>query len=103
MEKMLCKFFINQRASSYRVGITSYICLQTVSKSSATIQSRTANVKLVLQIFNNYLFHALRELGEKYEIPHYLDTAAFIKIVTTWWNIVNAKNPHKTIRLNDDF
>ena len=61
------------------------------------------NVKLVLQIFSNYVSHALRELGEKYEIPHYLDTAAFIEIVTTWWNIVNVKTPHKTIRLNDDF
>ena len=45
----------------------------------------------------------MRELGEKYEIPHYLDTAAFIEIVTTWWNIVNVETPHKTIRLNDDF
>ena len=53
------------------------------------------NVKLVLQIFNNYVSHALRELGEKYKIPHYLDTAAFIERVTTWWNIVNVKTPIK--------
>ena len=46
---------------------------------------------------------ALHEFGEKYEIPHYLNTAAFIEIVTTWWSIINVKTPYKTIRLNNNF
>ena len=58
------------------------------------------NVRLVLRIFNDHVSHALQELGSKFAIPHFHDTAAFIKIVTTWWNIVNVKSPHKGLRLN---
>ena len=61
------------------------------AKALQTSNLERKNVKLVLQIFNSYVSHALRELSENYEIPHYLDTAAFIEIVTTWWNIVNVK------------
>ena len=61
------------------------------------------NVRLVLQIFTDYVSHALQELGSKFAIPHLHDTAAFIKIVTMWWNIVNVKSPHKGLRLNNSF
>ena len=61
------------------------------------------NVRLVLQIFNDFVSHALQELGSKFAIPHFHDTAVFIKIVTTWWNIVNVKSPHKDLRLNNSF
>ena len=61
------------------------------------------NVKLVLQIFNDFVSQALNEIGERFGIPHSIDTAAFIKIITTWWDIVNVKTPHKNIRRSNVF
>jgi len=42
------------------------------------------NVKLVLQIFNDYVSHALKESGEKFSIPNWHNTAAFIEMRTNW-------------------
>ena len=50
--------------------------------------------------FNDFVSHAMFELGGKFDIPYFHDTAAFIKIITTWWDIVNLKTPHKSVRLN---
>ena len=59
------------------------------------------NVKLVLQIFNNFTSEALALLGKELQIPHYENTSAFIKIIATWWSIVNVKTPSKGTRLQN--
>ena len=61
------------------------------------------NVKLALQIFNNFTAKALMILGEKLKIPFYSDTQAFIKIIVTWWKIVNVKGPNKGKRMKNNF
>ena len=61
------------------------------------------NVKLALQILNNFTAEALMILGEKLKIPFYSDTQAFIKIIVTWWNIVNVKGTNKGKRMKNNF
>ena len=61
------------------------------------------NVKLVLEIFNNFTSEALALLGKELQIPHYENTSVFIKIITTWWSIVNVKTPWKGTRLRNLF
>ena len=56
------------------------------------------NLKFVLQIFNNFTFAALVLLGKELPSPHYETTSAFIKIISTWWQIVNVKTPSKGMR-----
>ena len=84
MEKMLLQVFINQYL--HRIESESLVtyAYRLSAKALQPSNLERQNVKLVLQIFNNYVSVALRELGEKYEIPYYLDTEAFIEIVTTW-------------------
>lgn len=60
------------------------------------------NVKLVLQIFNEYVPQALLELGKTHNIIHHDDTADFIKIINNWWSIVNEKSPTKGIHLKNE-
>jgi hypothetical protein len=59
------------------------------------------NVNLVLQLFNEFVAQALIELGEKYELQHFQDTADFITIILTWWHICNVKFISKGSRLNN--
>lgn len=61
------------------------------------------NVKLVLQIFNEHVYEGLLVHGSKHEIPHIKDTSSFIKVITTWWKIVNVKSPNAGVRLNNKF
>ena len=61
------------------------------------------NVKLALQIFNNFTAEALEILREKTQNPFNSDTQAFIKIIVTWWKIVNVKTPNKGKRLKNCF
>lgn len=61
------------------------------------------NVKLVLQIFNDFLPQALRSLSEKHTFLFPEETASFIDIVVKWWKIVNVKAPYKGKRLKDLF
>ncbi|GBM41413.1 hypothetical protein AVEN_172191-1 [Araneus ventricosus] len=53
------------------------------------------NVKLALKLFSTDVVHALNELGEKYNLECYEQTAKFINIISTWWDIVNVKTPDK--------
>ena len=53
------------------------------------------NVKLALQIFNNFTVEALMIPGENLNISHYANMSVFIKIIVTWWQIVNVKTPLK--------
>ena len=59
------------------------------------------NVKLALQVFNNFTAQTLKFLGEKTNIPYYENTSTFIKIITTLWQIVNVKTPLKGKRLQN--
>jgi len=59
------------------------------------------NVNLALRIFNDFVAQALVELGSKHNILHWHDTNVHIKIMSTWWDVVNVKTPmnglHKKI------
>ena len=61
------------------------------------------NVKLVIQIFNEFVSHALHQLGGKFGIPHWQNTAAFIDLIKTWWDIVNVCTPNKGDRLKNNY
>ena len=61
------------------------------------------NVKLVLQLFSDYVSQSLLLLGNKFNILHYHDTGVFVKVITTWWEIVNVKTPRKGRRLNNKY
>ena len=50
-------------------------------------------VQLVLQIFNNFTSAAVVLLGKELRIPNYKTTSVFIKIIVTWWQILNIKTP----------
>ena len=50
-------------------------------------------VKLVLQIFNNFTSAVLVLLGKELRIPNYKTTSVFVKIIVTWWQILNIKTP----------
>lgn len=60
------------------------------------------NVKLALQIFNDFLPEALCALGTKYNLFSFDAAATFIEIVK-WWKVVNVKTPWKGKRLRDQF
>ena len=61
------------------------------------------NVKLALQIFNNFTVEAVMILGENLNISHYANTSVFIKIIVTCWQIVNVKTPLKGKQLKNSF
>ncbi|KAH7945961.1 hypothetical protein HPB49_018027 [Dermacentor silvarum] len=61
------------------------------------------DVKLALQIFNDYLPEALRALGAKHNLFSIEATATFVEIILKWWKIVNVKTPWKGERLRDHF
>ncbi|GBN68903.1 hypothetical protein AVEN_150406-1 [Araneus ventricosus] len=60
------------------------------------------NVSLALQVSNNTV-GVLKEVGNRYEIEHFEDTAEFIKIILTWWKIMNVKSLTVGLRENDKF
>jgi len=53
------------------------------------------NVNLALRIFNDFVAQALVELGSKHNILHWPDTSVYIKIISTWRDVVNVKTPMK--------
>lgn len=61
------------------------------------------NVKFVCQLFNDNIANSVLVLGEKYNLVSYVSTAQFLKIITTWWHIVNVKTPFKGVRYNNKF
>jgi hypothetical protein len=61
------------------------------------------NVKLVLQVFNEYVVNALLLLGQNHDLPCSLETAKYIELIYHWWCIMNVKSPHKGIRLRNSF
>lgn len=75
------------------------LSLKALSPSSLEKQ----NVKLVLQIFNEYVVQALLNVGRKNGLSFFADVAKYIEIFLTWWNIMNVKDPFKGIRINNKF
>ena len=61
------------------------------------------NVRLVLQIFSEFVAQALLQLRNAHYILHYQDTSAFISLILTWWEVVNVKTPRKGYRLNNKY
>lgn len=59
------------------------------------------NVKLALNVFNESTMQALLQFGSN--IDYSKSTADFIRIVLTWWKIINVKTPLKGQRLRDIF
>ncbi|XP_072144652.1 uncharacterized protein [Dermacentor andersoni] len=59
------------------------------------------NVKLVLDLINEFVSNALRTHGSALKIAQAESTALFIDIILTWWRIVNVKDPCKGQRLRD--
>lgn len=59
------------------------------------------NVKLALKVFNSSTVAALETYGERYALHHAAGTAEFLKIVETWWRIVDVKSPSKGRRIRD--
>lgn len=57
------------------------------------------SVKLALQVLNDTVPPALREIGEKNNLCHVEGTARFIEIIVKWWKIVNLKT---RARLRDE-
>ena len=57
----------------------------------------------MLQVFSDYVCNALHELGENFPIPNFHNTAAFIKLIATWRDIVNVTTSTKGIRLNNKY
>lgn len=51
------------------------------------------NVKLVLQIFNEHVIQGLIHSGES--LLHFKETADYIKLIYTWWSIMNVKTIFK--------
>ncbi|XP_070377578.1 uncharacterized protein [Dermacentor albipictus] len=60
------------------------------------------NVKLALKVFSLSTIAALETCGQRYALQHAAGTAEFLKVVETWWRIVNVKSPSKGRRLRDD-
>lgn len=53
------------------------------------------NVKFVLQIFNDYVIEGLREFSGNKDLQHVQDTADYIRLIYTWWSIMNVKTLFK--------
>lgn len=61
------------------------------------------NVKLVLQIFNMHTVEDLQLAGPLFNIDNYESTAEYIRIIVTWWNIINVKTLFKGQHKHDPF
>ena len=59
------------------------------------------NVKLVMQVFSEYIVQELTELGSSHNLSHYQGTSHFIDIIVKWWKIVNVRTPNTGVRRND--
>ncbi|XP_037500178.1 uncharacterized protein LOC119374192 [Rhipicephalus sanguineus] len=57
------------------------------------------NVKLALKVFNPSTTAAVETYAQRYDLQHAPGTAEFLRIVETWWKIINVKSPSKGRRL----
>ena len=61
------------------------------------------NVNLALKIFSDYVVQALLTIGKKNSLPFCEDVAEYIKVIRTWWTIMNVKTPLKGNHLRDKY
>ncbi|XP_064120459.1 uncharacterized protein LOC135225155 [Macrobrachium nipponense] len=61
------------------------------------------NVNLVLKIFNEYIIEALLSFGKENFLPFSAEVAHYIKVIHTWWTIMNVKSKFKGKRLNNPY
>ena len=59
------------------------------------------SVPLALKIFNRSVAEGLKIFGSETKIEHSDDTAHYIKLICTWWDVVNVKWVYKGKRLNN--
>ena len=60
-------------------------------------------MKLASQIFNKFIAEALSIWRKKFNITHFGNRNAFIKIILAWWHIVNVKKSWKEKQLRNNF
>ncbi|XP_049954783.1 uncharacterized protein LOC126470814 [Schistocerca serialis cubense] len=60
------------------------------------------NVKLVTQIFSDYVESSMAELGPVHNVENWEGTAKFINLMRTWWGIVNVKSPLKGLHHKEE-
>jgi len=49
-------------------------------------------VNLAVRVFNDFITQALMELGSKHNSLHWHETIICIKIISTWWKVVETTN-----------
>lgn len=59
------------------------------------------NVKLALQVFNEFVAEALDAHGDLPAFTHAKETANFVTVIVRWWKIVNVKTPHNGFHHRD--
>lgn len=55
------------------------------------------NVKLALQVFNEYVVQALISIGKKHSLTFFSNVSEYIKIIWKWWTVMNVQTPFKGI------
>lgn len=60
------------------------------------------NVKLALQVFDTHVAEGLLVIGAD-DIQNYKGTSEYIKLVCTWWSVVNVKSAFKGFKKNDEY
>jgi len=53
------------------------------------------NVNLAARMFNDFVVQALVDLDSKHNILHCPKNSVYIKIISTWWDVVNVETPMK--------
>lgn len=75
------------------------LSLKAVSPSTLDRQ----NVKYALQIFNEYVIQALLTIGKKHCLLFYSSVASYIKVMYTWWTVMNVQTPVKGIHTRNKY
>ena len=77
--------------------------LSLIALVPSSMEKCKQNVKLVLQILNQIIYQGLIELGTLHNWLHNQDTADFITLIMTWWQIMNVKSPTKRLHLRNKY
>ena len=75
------------------------LSLKAISPSNLERQ----NVKLAVQIFNEYVIQALLTIGKKHSLTFYSSVANYIKLIYTWWTVMNVQAPSKGIMTRNKY
>lgn len=61
------------------------------------------NVKLAVQIFNEYVVQSLLTLGRQHSLTYHSSVANYINLIYTWWTIMNVQSHNKGIKTNNNY